>query len=97
MKDLPVDAAEYLLGAAEAIAKEQGFQPASVEAMKGWLDSNFKAIVIRASDLQIDLLNKLDTSEGKKIKELMSITVWTEVSRRELVSGSNAAINKVIW
>jgi hypothetical protein len=96
-KDLPGDAAEYLRSAAETIAKEQQFQPSSLEEMKGWLDSNFKEIATRASELQTDLLNKLGTSEGKKVKNLMSMTVWTAIRHRELVSGSNAVINKVIW
>ena len=94
---LPPDAAAYLLEPAEAIAYEQRFKPSSPEAMQEWLSANQPEIVKRATEIQYDLLSKLATPDGKKIKELMSITVWTEIHHRELVSGSNAAIEEVIW
>ena len=94
---LPVDVAEYLLSAATEIAQEQGFNPSSPDELRLWLEANTEAIVIRANALQIDLLNKLESPEGKKVKELMSLTIWTEVRRRDLISEANTAIQKVIW
>ena len=96
-KGLTVDAAEYLRSAAEAIASEQRFKPSSLETMQEWLSVNQPEIVKRATEIQYDLLSKLATPEGKKVKELMSITVWTEVHQRKLISGANAAIEEVIW
>jgi hypothetical protein len=95
-KNLPVDAAEYLVSAAEEVANEQGFKPASPEELRVWLKVNTEAVVERAKALQIDLLNKLESPEGKKVKELISIKVWTEIRRRELVRESNAALRKVL-
>jgi hypothetical protein len=94
---LPPDAAAYLLEAAEVIAYEQRFKPSSPEAMQEWLSANQPEIVKRATELQYELLSKMATPEGKKVKELMSITVWTEVHQRKLISEANAAIEEVIW
>jgi hypothetical protein len=94
---LPVAVAEYLRSAAVAIAKEQGFKPSSPDELRLWLEANTEAVAKRAIALQYELLNKLESSEGKKVKELMSITVWTEIRHRELISESNAALDKVLW
>jgi hypothetical protein len=94
---LPVAVAEYLRSAAEEIAKEQNIKPSSPDELRPWLEANTEAIVKRAIALQYDLLNKLESPEGKKVKELMSLTIWTEVRRRGLISESNAAIDKVLW
>jgi hypothetical protein len=94
---LPVAVAEYLLSAAVEIAKEQNFKPSSPDELRLWLEANTEAVAKRAIALQYELLNKLESPEGKKVKELMSITVWTECRRRDLVSESNAAIDKALW
>lgn len=94
---LPPDAAAYLLDAAEEIAYEQRFKPSSPEAMQEWLSANQPEIIKRATELQYDLLSKMTTPDGNKVKELISITVWTEFNQRKLISGANAAIEEVIW
>jgi hypothetical protein len=94
---LPVAVAEYLRSAAVAIAKEQNFKPSSPDELKLWLETHTEAVAKRAIALQYDLLNKLESPEEKKVKELLSIAVWTEIRQRELFSVSNAAIDKVLW
>lgn len=95
-KGLPVDAAEYLVSAAEEVANEQGFKPNSPEEMSIWLTSNFQEIATRANELQISILNKIATPEGKKVIEIMACKVWTEIRHRADISEANAGIEKAL-
>jgi hypothetical protein len=94
---LPVAVAEYLRSAAVAIAKEQGFKPSSPDELRLWLEANTEAVAAKAQALQLELWHKMNSPEGKKAKELLSIAVWTEIRHRELISESNAALDKVLW
>lgn len=76
-KDISSSAMAYMSQAAKELAAEIEFS--SREQFDFWLRDNMANIAERASELQQELLVKLQTEAGEKVKEILGVKVWESV------------------
>jgi hypothetical protein len=89
---IPPDVTEYLLEASKAIAIEQGFIPASKEHAGLWLMENLQAIALRASEMQLDMFQKVQ--QNPVLGEVLCTHVWAEIHRRDIAEQEAAGYQK---
>jgi hypothetical protein len=82
---LDPDVQAYIIQASDIIAKEQQFIPSSEEDTQQWLAANLPAIALKASELQREILDKIqDDNVREKVSGILAAQVWGDVRRSEI-------------